>query len=300
MSSTLALLFSICCRVSQMSFCTKTEWTLPLEPHSRMQASRKSSKFVVPPPFTFMILCSTSVGTLRLMENALMISLVFGESSSSWISSREMSPERSTSAPLKTACMVVRNCSDSATKALICWSCSLATCMILSTMTPTMRLTRQKLVRTMTTTQYNPHSRLYLMAHRQTLPQSSSVAIWKWVYMHLASDPNLSSTSGSLAAYGCPNIITTKTEPTYMTMKRSSDSHPTALIDLMMVVTRIDSSLNIRSTRMRRTRRTSLRIRRTFTDLNEESCFSFTSVMTQVSTTLMIVTTRSKTPQRSK
>mmetsp|Transcript_72449 Transcript_72449/g.189896 ORF Transcript_72449/g.189896 Transcript_72449/m.189896 type:complete len:317 (+) Transcript_72449:376-1326(+) len=251
---------------SQMSCCTKIEWTFDFEPHIRMQASKKSLKVVGPSPSRFMMVWMVAFGTLRLIENALMISCVRGSSRRVLISARVTTPEWSMSALSKSAWSVSRNWSDSATKEASSFSCSTERWIILSTMTPTMRFTRAKLVSTIMPTKYTDHNLFLLMAAEATSGQPSSVTIWKWAKRAVPMDPNCSLTTGS-SSYGSPRSSTVTMEPVYMIMPSSSDIQATARMELPMVWTSTTSSLNIRSTRMRRMRRTKRSIRSTVSEL---------------------------------
>mmetsp|Transcript_101312 Transcript_101312/g.285693 ORF Transcript_101312/g.285693 Transcript_101312/m.285693 type:complete len:204 (+) Transcript_101312:475-1086(+) len=112
------------CWHSQMSCCTKTEWMLFLDPHSRKHASKNSWKFVGPSWCKSMMVCSVCFGMFGLMPTAWKMSCVRGSESSSRTSARVTVPELSRSALSNNVCKVLRNWSDSATNDSMALSCS--------------------------------------------------------------------------------------------------------------------------------------------------------------------------------
>mmetsp|Transcript_33763 Transcript_33763/g.73906 ORF Transcript_33763/g.73906 Transcript_33763/m.73906 type:complete len:288 (-) Transcript_33763:102-965(-) len=180
------------------------------------------------------------------------------------------------------------------------FSCSRDRLIMRSTMTPTMRFTRAKFVRTIMAMKYTAHNLWWRMAVVAMSGQPSNVTTQKWENRALPMSPKYSSTSGS-PAFGWPISSTVMIEPVYMIMERRSDIQATARIEFPIVCTRMTSSLNMRRTRMRRTRRTRRNTRSTVKELiGLFDSRSTKGVTTQVSQQPTRVTEKSKMPHLSK
>mmetsp|Transcript_67343 Transcript_67343/g.161465 ORF Transcript_67343/g.161465 Transcript_67343/m.161465 type:complete len:286 (-) Transcript_67343:537-1394(-) len=248
-----------------------------------------------------MIECSIGGGTDRLMPKISMMSFVSSWLSSCRTSSREVSPLISKSAWFHRCCRVVRNCSDSATKALSSVSCSDAKRKIPSTTTPIMRLTKAKLVSDIIATKYTAHSALLSIAASAISIQPSKVTMQKCENSALPNVPKYCCTKSS-SGYCWPSKTIVKMDPVYVMIPSKMHIQSTADTDSCSVLTRSTKSRNIRRTRTKRTRRTSRRSRSTVKELMGLSSppMPDNGVSTQASRHPVTVTTTSKVPHASK
>mmetsp|Transcript_18985 Transcript_18985/g.55043 ORF Transcript_18985/g.55043 Transcript_18985/m.55043 type:complete len:245 (-) Transcript_18985:445-1179(-) len=142
---------------------------------------------------------------------------------------------------------------------------------IRSTITPTIKFTRRKFVRMIINTKYNAQRLLCLIAAMAMSGQASKVTTQKCAKSAFPKVPKLAITSGSVSRCGTPSSTMVKIEPVYMIIPKRSDIQATALMEFPMVCTKMTSSLNMRITRRRRTKRISLNMRKM---VNELSGFS--------------------------
>mmetsp|Transcript_102454 Transcript_102454/g.306038 ORF Transcript_102454/g.306038 Transcript_102454/m.306038 type:complete len:233 (-) Transcript_102454:634-1332(-) len=212
-SSTFSMRRERSCLHLQTSCCTKMECKLCCDPHNRMHESKNCSKVVVPSWATSITVCKAEWGINRLIPKADMISCVSFLSNKARMSFVLTSLSKFSSMLSKSVRSVIRNCSDSAANEASSFSCSPLRKIIRCTITPTIKFTRAKFVKTITPTKYTDHNWLCLMAVPAISGQFSRVTTQKCENRALPRLPKNLSTSGSKPLLGWPMSNTVTMEP---------------------------------------------------------------------------------------